>query len=112
VEPVMLTWTFGHWGNRFVEPAAEISHLKAYFVNEVKVMHPIGIWAGRKIPHEDGGLTPELPANFADYPLFGKPMLWIVDGRGIIRRVFTGFDRDIEQQMTRTVEFLLREKTS
>jgi hypothetical protein len=109
IEPVLLTWTFGSWGNRLVEPHEEVAHLTEYFVTNTKVTFPVGIWAGKKRPNEDGGMIPDESPNLKDYPIFGKPMLWVVDGRGIIRRVFTGYDRDIEGQIARTVDFLVRE---
>jgi hypothetical protein len=109
IEPVLLTWTFGYWGNRLIEPAEEVRHLTDYFVTNTKITYPVGIWSGKKVPNEDGGNTPEESPNLKDYPIFGKPMLWVIDGRGIIRRVFTGYDREIETQIVRTVEFLLAE---
>jgi hypothetical protein len=108
-EPVLLTWTSGYWGNRLMEPSEELKRLSDYFKTTVRVTFPIGIWAGRKIANEDGGSAPELPANFKDYPLIGKPVICVVDGNGIIRRFFTGYDREIERQLKQTIEFLLRE---
>jgi hypothetical protein len=110
IEPVMLTWTSGSVANRLVDADEEIRALRKFFVEEAKLTFPIGIWTGKKVRNEDGGLAPEVPAYFHhDYPLFGKPMSWIIDGQGIVRRIFTGYDRDIEQQIRRTIEFLLRE---
>jgi hypothetical protein len=109
VEPVMLTFTFGHWGNRLVEPEEEVQKLSAYFIGDQKITFPIGIWAGKKIKDPDGGMVPQESPSLTDYPTFGKPMLWVVDGKGIIRRVFTGYDREIDRQIVRTVEFLRQE---
>jgi len=109
IAPALLTWTFGYWGNRLVEKEEEVQHLTEYFVANTKITFPVGIWAGPKVPNADGGVTPMESPNLKDYPLLGKPMLWVVDGKGVIRRVFTGYDREIETQIVRTVEFLLRE---
>jgi hypothetical protein len=109
IEPMMITWTTGAWGNRLVEPADELRLLTNYFVTDTKITFPVGIWAGKKMPNEDGGMTPEASPNNQNYPPYGKPMLWVVDGAGTIRRAFTGYDREIEMQITRTVEFLIRE---
>jgi hypothetical protein len=109
IEPVMLTWTAGHWGGRLVEPKEEIAHLTDYFVTSTRVTYPVGIWAGVKVPQEDGGLVPEESLNSKNYPLFGKPMVWIIDGHGVIRKVFSGYSREIYNEIARTVEFLLNE---
>jgi len=112
VEPTLLTWTFGYWGNRLVEPAEEVEQLTKYFVTDTKISFPVGIWSGKKVPNVDGGITPEESPNLKDYPLFGKPMLWIIDGHGTIRRVFTGYNRDVERQMAQTLDFLRREASN
>jgi hypothetical protein len=112
VEPIMMTWTSGSWGNRFVEPIQEVGYLTDFLVKEMGITVPIGIWAGKKIPNNDGGMTPEPPPMFDAYPVFGKPMLWVVDGQGIVRRIFNGYDREIEMQIARTVELLVREKSA
>jgi hypothetical protein len=110
VEPVMLTWTGGSIANRLVEAPEEVASLRKFFIDEGKLTYPIGIWAGPKVRNGDGGMTPTPPSYFdRDYPIFGKPMTYVVDGHGRIRRVFTGYDRDVEEQMRRTIEFLLRE---
>jgi hypothetical protein len=109
IEPVLLTWTFGYWGDRLVEPAEEIAHLTDYFVTKTRVTYPVGIWAGKRMPNEDGGSAVQPSVNLANYPSIGKPMIWVIDGRGIIRKIFTGYSRDINVQLVRTVEYLLRE---
>jgi len=109
IEPIMVTYTFGSWANRLVDPAEEIAYLTDFFVTSTKVTFPVGIWAGKKVPNEDGGLSPTPSANEVNYPTFGKPMLWVLDGHGQIRRIFTGYGLEIQAQLQHTVEFLLRE---
>jgi hypothetical protein len=110
IEPIMLTWTSGSAANRLIDAEEEVRALRKYFIDEAKLTYPIGIWAGKKVRNEDGGLTPLPPAYLDhDYPLFGKPMTYVVDGQGTIRRIFSGYSRNIERQMRQTIEFLLRE---
>jgi hypothetical protein len=109
IEPVMVTFTSGSWANRLVEPAEEVAHLTDFFVNSTKVTFPVGIWAGKKIPNEDGGMSPMGSINNVNYPTFGKPMLWVIDGHGKIRRIFTGYGMETYTQLQSTIEFLLRE---
>jgi hypothetical protein len=92
-----------------VEREEEVQHLIDYFLTQAKMTYPIGIWAGRKHPTEDDGLVPEESLNIKNYPIMGKPILVIVDGKGMIRRVFTGYEMETETLIARTVEFLLRE---
>jgi hypothetical protein len=112
IEVFMLSWTLGSWANRLVDADEEVARLTEYFLNHEKITIPIAIWKATKVPNQDGGMTPEnYGPNIEHYPLAGKPMIWVLDGRGMIRRVFTGYSRDTERQILRTVQFLRREIT-
>jgi hypothetical protein len=107
LQAIFVTWTVGSWGNRLVEPEQEAAHLKEAFVHRLRATVPIALWKSKKVCNPDGGIAPEGPGpNFANYPMLAKPTTWIVDGRGIIRRVILGFDRDKEAQIAKTVTFL------
>jgi len=113
VDVMMTTWTVGSWGNRLVEPDDEAMRLTDFFLKTARATIPIGIWKGKKVLNEDGGMTPEDGnPNLERYPLASKPMIWILDGRGRIRRVLLGYSRDLDPQIMRTVEFLIRESAS
>jgi hypothetical protein len=110
VEIAMMTATFGSWGNRNVTPAVECEQLKRHFLDYMKVTIPIGIWQSRFVENEDGGFAPQDHGpNFKHYPLLSKPTTWLVDGNGRIRRIFQGYNRDIETRMLHAVRFLMRE---
>lgn len=110
VECVMFMATTGAWANRLAEPTVEADHLADYFLNTAKVTIPIAIWKGKKVLNEDGGMTPgDHGPNSVNYPLIGKPVIWVLDGRGVIRRVFLGYSRDKEVQIAATIEYLRRE---
>jgi hypothetical protein len=108
---MLVTWTTGSWANRLVTPEEEAAHLEDYFTHTAKVTIPVAIWKGNKVVNEDGGITPENAGpNVKHYPMFGKPMIWVLDGKGIIRRVLTGYDpREAYAQLAETIEFLQRE---
>jgi len=112
---VITTSISGSWGNRLIEPKEEVAHLTDSFLNYMKLTIPIGIWAPQKVVNEDGGVTPEdNDPIWKDYPFAagGKPMIWIMDRTGTIRRVFPGgYSAEIEAQIARTVQFLEREGT-
>jgi hypothetical protein len=110
IDVMMVTATTGSWGNRLVSPVEEIDFLKEYFLNNQKVTFPIAVWKAEKVLNEDGGMTAQYygPA-FQDYPPLHKPTIWIVDGRGIIRRVILGFSRENEMQIAKTIQFLRKE---
>jgi len=107
---VMLSWTQGFWANRLIDADEEAAHLTTYFLDHEHITIPIGIWKAKKAINEDGGLTPEnCGPNLVTYPAAGKPMIWVIDGRGMIRHVFLGFSRETETQLLHIVQFLQRE---
>jgi len=123
VQGIATTFTFGYWANRLVSPEEEAQKLGDYFTNQLKVTFPIAIWKWAKVQHEDGGYRMASNAgsegfeyedcwrtpNGISYPLYAKPTTYVLDGKGWIRRIFIGGGREIEADMLRTVEFLLRE---
>jgi hypothetical protein len=112
IEPVFTTVTFGYWGNRFVEPDEEAALLTNFFRTTVKdVTFPIGILRRTKVRNDEGGWAPAdgSAVNNEHYHGISKPTIWLVDGKGVVRNVFSGFGRDIEEQMERSVAFLLQE---
>jgi len=129
VQGIATTFTFGYWANRPVSPEDEAQKLGNYFANELKVTYPVAIWKWAKVQHEDGGVRMASNVSGVDpktgttweaedvwrtpnginYPLAAKPTTYVLDGKGRIRRIFLGGGREIEADMLRTVEFLLRE---
>jgi hypothetical protein len=109
VEVLAMTCTYGNWANRVVSSEEEAKHLTDYFLNTAKVTYPVGIWRGKQVVNEDEGVTPEEWPNWKNYPMLGKPTIWIIDGNGRIRRIFIGYSRNQEAQMKKVVESLERE---
>jgi hypothetical protein len=111
IEPVFTTVTFGYWGNRFVEPDEETTLLIDYFRTTLKdVRFPIGILKRTKVHNEEGGWAPGSSGiNYDNYPGIVKPTIWLVDGKGVVRNVFSGFGHDVEEQMARSIAFLQQE---
>jgi hypothetical protein len=113
IEVSFHTFTYGNWGNRLVTPDEEAQHLSDYFTNVAKVQFPIGVWKRPKSLNGDDGISPEegyLGGMFANYPLIDKPTMYILDGRGIIRRMVIGGGREEERHLGASIEFLLKEQ--
>lgn len=84
-----------------------------YYLNNLKIPFPIAIWKAKKAENEDGGYTPESAGpNFQNYPMVSKPVIWILDGNGTVRRTFIGYSREKEAQIARTLQFLLKEASA
>jgi hypothetical protein len=109
IEPIVLAFTWGAWGGKIVDRFVEAAHLRDYFLTRVKATYPVAIWAGKRIPNEDDGASVEPNPNFKTYQPLSKPAFWLLDGRGVIRKVFLGYGRDIEVQLAHSIEFLLAE---
>jgi hypothetical protein len=54
-------------------------------------------------------MLPEATPNWVGYPVVGKPVFFVLDGKGTIRRIIKGYSMDMQFQIVRTVQFLLRE---
>jgi hypothetical protein len=111
IEPVFTTVTFGYWGNRFVEPEEEAGLIANFFRTTVKdVTFPIGILKRTKVRNDEGGWAPDgVGVNIEHYHGITKPTIWLVDGKGVVRNVFSSYSREIEEQMARSIAFLLQE---
>jgi hypothetical protein len=111
IEPVLLISTYGAWANRLVEPDQEAKELTNFFLNTAKLTYPVAIWKSPKARNADDGMTPrDAGPNFVNYPMFSKPIVWVLDGRGTIRQVFIGFNRDTEAKVAQTIQFLQAEQ--
>jgi len=112
IQTMMLTWTLGFWGNRVIDPD-ETAQLTDYYLNDAKVTIPIAIWRGKKVIMEDGGYRSEdAGPNLKNYPMVSKPTIWVLDGKGTIRRIFVGYSRENEKDIIKVVQYLTREATA
>jgi len=112
IQTVFATWAMGAIGNRLVDPIEDAKRLAKQFVERNQITDvPISIWVAKKVPTEDDGTVIEnLGPNFAAYPMAIKPTYYVIDGNGIIRHIeIGGIDRDKENQMARTLNFLLKD---
>jgi hypothetical protein len=110
IQCVTATWTVGAWANRLVEPEEEVEKLREAYTGRLKIRYPISIWKGEKKLNDDGGMTPEDGGpNLEHYPLTSKPNIYVVDGKGIIRRVYITFDQRDEAPLANFLDFLQRE---
>jgi hypothetical protein len=112
VEFNFLTSTIGVWGNRTVESREEADRLAEHFLTVKHITFPIGIALCPRVPTDDGGSQTILtsPMWRADeYPQISKPTIYVLDGRGVIRRVITSYNRDIEKTLAGILDFLQKE---
>jgi hypothetical protein len=118
VEPVIVTGTGSRWGNR-VLPSAELAgKYKAWFLDERKISYPIALYKSPYQPAEYGDDVGEYNPNYSEgepgkhaYIFLGKPTVYLVDGAGIIRRVFVGYSREMEQHIVLAARHLLTESS-
>jgi len=109
IEVVFLTAGLGQWGNRIVPGKVEAAHLADHFVNNLHATFPIGIAMPVWVPDDNGGemAVPPTPTWHAgNYPQAGKPTFYVLDGKGIVRRVIGGYTRDLEENLSAIVEYL------
>jgi len=112
VEFNFLTAGTGVWGNRVVPVKEEASHLADHFLNNFHVTFPIGILMPVWVPNPEGGQMAvlQIPTFDTDhYPQTAKPSFFILDGKGIIRHMIGGYNRDFEDTIARTIEYLQHE---
>jgi thiol-disulfide isomerase/thioredoxin len=114
-EFIFLTTTMGGWGNREIEPKAEADSLAEHFLKKLHAEIPIGIAFNEKGINEDSLIVHKILSHTWDagqYPQMGKPCFYILDGKGTIRRILAGYDRDLEENVASIVEFLQKEQRS
>jgi hypothetical protein len=111
VEIVTFVYTYGGWANRLVEPGEEADSVAKHFTTRMKLTYPIGIWKAAKGMNEDGGMTPIEPGgpNMRNYATVVAPTTYAIDGKGIIRGIFFGCSREMEEKMAHMLEFLTHE---
>jgi len=111
VEIVSFVFTYGGWANRLVEPTEEADSIAKHFTTRMKLTYPIGIWKSSKAMNEDGGMTPVDAGgpNMRNYPTLLSPTVYAIDGKGIIRGIFFGCSREMEEKMAHMLEFLTHE---
>jgi thiol-disulfide isomerase/thioredoxin len=113
VEFVFLTWGGDMWGNRVVDVKENAGRMADHFINNMHLTFPIGIaMPTKKVATEDGGevsgaTTPMW--NKDQYIQTGKPTFYILDGKGMIRRVVNGYSRDLEEKIAGIIEFLRKD---
>jgi len=75
----------GSWGGDLIEPKEEAGHLRHYYVERKHYTYPIAVWAGPKVPNDEGGHVPLYSPTMKTLGFFGGPHFIIVDGNGTLR---------------------------
>lgn len=104
---VMVTSLYGYLGTqRNLTPAQEIEADKVYFGKEHALPFPVAI---NPPPVRVAGGPYTQPKPDTDYRVGGIPQIIIVDKRGIIRQIVTGWDQGNTERFSRLIEGLLAE---
>ena len=102
----MATGLYGYLGKRNpLTPEEEIAADEEYFRTEHAVPFPVAI-------NENG---PSAPGEFGPlldraYRVGGIPQIMIIDKKGVIRQIVTGWDQGNTERFTQYIETLLSEK--
>jgi hypothetical protein len=107
VEPIIVTSTNGVWGNRVVSLDYEAAEFKAWFLEDRKVRFPIALYKRATTATDYGDAMAEDNPNYSHYLFLGKPTVYLLDGTGVIRRVFVGYSRETEQHIADAIRYLL-----
>ncbi len=109
VEMLYVAYTRGSWGVDILSPKDEVERCRDLYVDRLKVSFPIAMWAGKKVPGEDGGMIPEKSPNSEAFKLGGTPLFVIVDGAGRIRYTRGGYDpKHTERELKTVIDFILK----
>jgi len=104
---VMVTSLYGYLGTqRNLTPAQEIEADKVYFGKEHALPFPVAI---NPPPVRVAGGPYTQPKPDTDYRVGGIPQIIIVDKRGIIRQIVTGWDQGNTERFSKLIEGLLAE---
>jgi len=113
VEFNFLTWGVTTWKNRVVAPREGADRLVEHMTKDLHVTFPIGIaLPTKRVKTEDDGevgMADETMFDGSNYVMVTKPTIYILDGKGLIRRVVARYDRDLERNITDILDFLLKE---
>ena len=105
-EGFMVTQLYGYLGTqRPLNPEQEVAADRIYFGTEHALSFPVAI---------NSAVTPVAgkylqPQPDTDYRVGGIPQIMIIDKRGIIRQIVTGWDQGNTERFSRLIEQLLGE---
>ncbi len=104
---VMVTSLYGYIGTqRPLTQEQEIEADKAYFGTEHGLSFPVAINPPVK---QVAGQPFQQPKPDMDYKVGGIPQIMIIDKRGIIRQIVTGWDQGNTERFSKFIERLLKE---
>ena len=100
-QALMVTDLYGVFEGRHVTPAEELAADRTYYGEHWAIPFPVAI----ALPPAGGGT----PQTDEAYHVSGYPQDVVVDKRGIIRQIVSGWDRGNEERLGRLIEQLERE---
>jgi len=103
---VMITSLYGYIGDqKNLTPDQEVAADRTYFAEHHV---PFGVAINKPVK-DASGRTTGMPAVDGAYKVGGIPQIMIVDRKGIIRQIVTGWDHGNTERMGRYIEGLLKE---
>jgi thiol-disulfide isomerase/thioredoxin len=104
----MVTELYGYLGTqRNLTPEQEVAADREYFGKEHALPFPVAI----NLPTRTGGGLPTLrPQPDTDYRVGGIPQIMIIDRKGIIRQIVTGWDQGNTERFSNYIDQLISEK--
>ena len=105
---VMVTQLYGYLGaQRPLTPEQEVAADRVYFGTEHALSFPVAINPGvKQVP----GTPYVQPKPDTDYRVSGIPQIMIIDKRGIIRQIVTGWDQGNTERFSKLIDKLLGEQ--
>lgn len=104
---VMVTQLYGYLGTRQnLTPEQELAADREYFGKEHAVPFPVAI----NPPVKQVGASFMQPKPDMEYRVGGIPQIMIVDKKGIIRQIVTGWDQGNTERFSKYIDLLLAEK--
>ena len=104
---VMVTQLYGYLGTqRPLNPEQEVAADRVYFGTEHALSFPVAINPQIK-PGADGKYVQPKPDT--EYRVSGIPQIIIIDKRGIIRQIVTGWDQGNTERFGKLIEQLMNE---
>ena len=108
-EGVMVTSLYGFLGDqRNLTPEQEIAADRVYFTHEHELPFRIAVNAPAR---NERGMANGQPQVDRDYRVGGIPQIAIVDKRGVIRQIVTGWDQGNTKRIGELIAQLLKEGT-
>jgi len=110
MEMIYVTKAGGSWNYELTSPEHSSEMLVRYYREAPNnYVFPMAIWAGEKVPNDEGGMVPKDSPNDPAFQINAEPTFVFVDGHGIIRRIGTGYQQGKAREALTFMRYLRAE---